>query len=867
MLKSTQPRSGDHSLESGIRKRILPPLILAICMLQGAFLITFTQQQKQQVEETQQVTAQHTQDLFREEIERDVLTMNAVLEAVIRDQQLLTAFQNRQRDALMARAQPLFTRLKEQNNITHFYFHQPDRINFLRVHKALNGDLINRVTLKQAQATDQPSSGLEQGPTGNPVLRSVYPWHSDFPQRQDSHFFDSPSQGELVGYVELGIEFQDIASRVHQVLGVDLIIAVDKQFLDRKQWEERNQKLGRQSNWDDYPNHVIVDQTIEGIPPAIAQTLATANGQSNPQITLRDGSITNQVSFLPLMDLNNKNLGYIIAIKDISSIEIAAQTSIWNTSLISIAIGTGLVAFFYLFLGRVERNLTEKTARLAKSEVEKFQLQQAKAVADTSRAMADSANQAKSEFLANMSHELRTPLNGILGYAQILTRSSLDHSQKQGINVIYQCGSHLLTLINDVLDLSKIEARQLELHPTPIHFPSFLQGVTEMCSIKADQKGIDFTVHTDPQLPIGLFADEKRLRQVLINLLGNAIKFTDRGGVTLSIDVIGSSDTSDAWDALSDSTPTAQQRIRFQIEDTGVGMTSANIQKIFLPFEQVGDAKKNSEGTGLGLAISQKIVHLMGSAIAVDSQVGVGSRFTFDIAMNVTEDWVSAIRELAGEPIVGYAGETRQILIIDDRWENRSVLRELLEPIGFEVIEAINGQDGIDRMLTAQPDLVITDLAMPVMDGFEFLNKLRSHPQLAHCIVLVSSASVFDMDRQKSLDAGANDFLPKPVEMETLFTLVKKHLNLEWIVDARLPVETNRRADHTLEPKQLPNSEVLHQLSDLAQLGALDDLILLAQQIQTADPEYTSFTQSLIDLAEHYEVKKLRMVLQGSLQT
>ena len=235
---------------------------------------------------------------------------------------------------------------------------------------------------------------------------------------------------------------------------------------------------------------------------------------------------------------------------------------------------------------------------------------------------AENANQAKSEFLANMSHELRTPLNGILGYAQILKRSAaMDAKERHGINIIHQCGAHLLTLINDVLDLAKIEARKLELEPTEIHLPSVLKSIVEMCKVKADQKGIDFIYQCSPQLPDGVEADEKRLRQVLINLLGNGIKFTDSGSVTLGVEVLNRAET--------------QVSLHFQVIDTGIGIAEADIQKLFQAFEQVGDRQKYIEGTGLGLAISQRIVGLMGGNIEVKSQLSEGSEFAFTVDLQI----------------------------------------------------------------------------------------------------------------------------------------------------------------------------------------------------------------------------------------
>ncbi len=382
---------------------------------------------------------------------------------------------------------------------------------------------------------------------------------------------------------------------------------------------------------------------------------------------------------------------------------------------------------------------------------------------------ADKANQAKSDFLANMSHELRTPLNGILGYAQILNRSKiLPDKERNGVNIIYQCGSHLLTLINDILDISKIEARKLDLVPNAIHLPSFLQGVVEICRVRSDQKDLNFIYQPAPNLPEGIEADEKRLRQVLINLLGNAIKFTDQGSVTLRVEV------------LEPEVDIPIPRLKFQIEDTGVGIAEGQLSRLFQAFEQVGDQKRQSEGTGLGLAISQKIVGLMGGEIKVKSELGVGTNFFFEVALPIATDWAKQNSVNQGQTIIGYEGAPKHILIVDDRWENRSVLVNLLEPLKFNFTEAENGQEGLDKAREKLPDLVITDLAMPVMDGFTMLKQLRSEAKLQDLLVIVSSASVAQIDQQMSLDAGGDDFLAKPVQAEELFTLVAKHLQLTW---------------------------------------------------------------------------------------
>ena len=478
---------------------------------------------------------------------------------------------------------------------------------------------------------------------------------------------------------------------------------------------------------------------------------------------------------------------------------------------------------------------------------------------------ADAANYAKSEFLANMSHELRTPLNGILGYAQILQRSKvLALKEKEGIDIIHQCGSHLLTLINDILDLSKIEARKLELYPTNFNFPNFVKSVSEICRIKAEQKGIDFNNPNGSGLPQWINADEKRLRQVLINLLGNAIKFTDKGSVTFKVEVINNEINSEPLPTLYDPLPTI--KIRFSIEDTGIGMAPEQLEKIFLPFEQVGDKSRQIEGTGLGLAISQKILNLMGSRLEVQSQLGQGSVFWLDLDILLAPESMQAAPEEKPGKIIGIQGGKPTILVVDDDRDNCSFLNAVLASIGFSVLEAMNGQEGLDMARKYQPDLILTDLAMPVMNGLEMIQQISKEPQLNNIAIIVSSARVYETDQQKSLEAGGNDFLPKPVQINDLLMMLQKHLELQWVYEKEPMSASPQNQGEFIDLVNpipyfadiiAPDQAELIKLYDLAMMGNLQGIEVACKELEQKDIIYTPFTTELQKLVDSFAIEEI----------
>ncbi len=470
---------------------------------------------------------------------------------------------------------------------------------------------------------------------------------------------------------------------------------------------------------------------------------------------------------------------------------------------------------------------------------------------------AESANRAKSAFLANMSHELRTPLNAILGFSELMARdAALNESQRENIETINRSGEHLLGLINDILDLSKIEAGRVDVQMSTFDLYRMVEGIGEMFGFRARQKSLTLIVECAPDVPQFVNTDEGKLRQVLINLLGNAIKFTRSGSVALRVK-LEDGDQPDEQEAL-------KYWLNFFVEDTGVGISAEDLPQIFTPFVQLEEGKRLQQGTGLGLAISLQQVELLGGKIQVTSEEGQGSTFSFTIPVSpgiVPENFTAngRVSRLAPGQQAPDGGPFR-LLIVEDVEVNRRFLVNLLSSIGFELREAVNGQEAMEIWESWKPQLIFLDLRMPVMDGLEVLRRIKATPQGQQTVIVILTANAFDEDRAAVLALGGDAFIRKPVRESQIILALQTHLGVQF---ETMPVSAS--ADE-LEKLSQSNSQDAASLPEnwqekMRQAVIAADVIEMQSLIKEIEETSPTLSKKLAQLVYNFDYERITTVI------
>ncbi|MEA2059101.1 MAG: response regulator [Thermodesulfobacteriota bacterium] len=463
---------------------------------------------------------------------------------------------------------------------------------------------------------------------------------------------------------------------------------------------------------------------------------------------------------------------------------------------------------------------------------------------------AEAANQAKSEFLANMSHEIRTPMNAVLGFAQVLERdSSLTPKQSEHISAISRSGNHLLGLINDILDISKIEAKKIELSPSVFSLQDLLDDLEMMFRTRAEAKHLQLTVERDEGLPSHVRIDEEKVRKVLVNLLGNAVKFTEQGAVTLRVrsePVRGRTQGED------------KVRLMFEVEDSGPGIPQSDLDRIFDTFSQT-EAGARAGGTGLGLAISKQLAEMMDGGITCETEPGKGSCFCFDLLCEPAKADQKNLRESSRVAGLASGTDPGRILVVEDNAVNRDLLHALLLPLGFEIRDAENGREAVDIFEEWSPHAVLMDIRMPVMDGYEATRRIKVTEAGRATPVIAMTASAFKDQKEEILATGASAYISKPFREEELYEVLGKYLGLSFVYEEESAGAQKHPKARELAPEDLtalPRDLVQAMLEALAE-GDITRLLELIRQVEPLDRDTARGLKALADRYDYSTLEKL----------
>lgn len=456
--------------------------------------------------------------------------------------------------------------------------------------------------------------------------------------------------------------------------------------------------------------------------------------------------------------------------------------------------------------------------------------------------LADQANRAKSRYITTISHELRTPLNSILGYAQILDADDTIHGQrKQAVSVIRRSGDHLLSLIESTLDIAHIESGRMHLDVKPLHFPDFIQQIMRMFELQAKNKGIHFSYELGLGLPLAVRTDKRRLGQILINILGNAIKFTDKGKVHFLVKY-------------------AREMAIFEITDSGPGISDEEIESIFEPFSR---GRTKTGGTGLGLTISKMLTDLMGGELIVKSTIGVGSVFQVRMFLPEVRGITAAEATPQARNRIGYVGERRSILVVENEKVDRELLLSILEPLGFVVKEAESGADCLEILNNFKPHLILMDLAMPGIDGWETIRCIRSK-QLSHAKIAIVSANAFDKGLENDVGIATEDFILKPVQVEEFLDWVGQSLKIQWL-NYEPPKSLTTPGPEDIAGLVYPSQEMLRELDELVSLGYIRGILNKVKEIESNDQRVFEFVQVVRGLVSQFQLEALSSLVKKGL--
>jgi len=852
--------SSNKNTAKPVQRRLLFPLAVVLLILIVGFVVLLAKRQQNYLNQSNKLILDAASGELNEALIVQSANLEALLQVFTQDSSLKSALKNQDRESLLNDYLSQFKKLRDNYNITHFYFHKTNRVNLLRVHKPeRHGDLINRFTALEAERTGKTASGVELGPLGAFTLRAVQPVYID---------------NKLIGYMEIGKEIEDILNTIHKRYNVEATVIIYKNLLNKDKWKSGMKMLGHKTNWNRYSDTVLTYFSLEKFPAecdSFVKNISYSNQLSTCKIKINGKSWSIMAD--PLKDAANKNVGFLIILRDISNADIAFTKLLSAVIGISLLIMWALFSFFFTILRRTDNaivkqqqnlwesmqrfesilfsiqsgvlvidakthkiievnpaaaemfgakrkdvignicydyfctelkgscpitdldqsivnsecvivntkgekipvlktateiilkgrkcllesfvDITEQKNARAKLEATNKQLNETTSLANNLANEAQKANVTKSEFLANMSHEIRTPMNGVIGMANLLMDTNLNDVQRKYAETVCASGEVLLQLINDILDFSKIEAGKLEIEMIDFNLRDLIDDFAETMAYKAHEKNVEFLCFIPPDLHCSVNGDPGRLRQILINLAGNAIKFTSKGEIEVRV----------SYEFESDK----EMLLRFSVRDTGIGIPEDKIDNLFNLFTQV-DASTTRQfgGTGLGLAISKQLSEFMGGKIGVESKEGEGSTFWF------TAKLVKSSHCKRAKPVPNFDIKNTKILVVDDNHTNREILLTQFDAYGVHSDAVPSGKVALEALHKANEagnpyQVAILDMQMPEMDGEELGNIIKSDEKIKNTILIMMTSCGLQNEAERFRKIGFAAYFTKPVRRSDLF--------------------------------------------------------------------------------------------------
>lgn len=728
------PKVETRRPSGGLRFRILLPFLAGLVVLLSTFALSVTWLQEGELEVSRSRSLGAARDLMATHLNRDSDMMHAVLRVMEGQDTLLSALEREDRDGLLRALSDRFSVLREEHGLTHLYFVRPDRTTLVRVHRPdLHDDLIDRRTMLRAEETQQPVAGLEIGRfRGQMTLRVIHPWHHG---------------DKLLGYVELGKEVGLMLEDMASTLDLDLFVVLDKKFVERSYWEDGMRALGRVPDWNELATGLIVHQTLPDTPPEVMRHWNES--EQGLKRVMVEGRYLHGGS-LPIADVKGGELGRLIVLRDATLLVERARASLLTASGIAVLVGLVLFLALVPFLGRVEGQIRSDFARLRDTQ----------ASLQAARDEALAASRAKSDFLASMSHEIRTPMNGVVGMAELLISTELNEEQLGYAGTVKSSAEALVAVINDILDFSKVEAGRLEITQTEFDPILLLEEIGRLLSHSAKLKDLEFEIRIDVKTEYLAMGDPGRIRQVLMNLVGNAIKFTERGRVTTVLEAICSAK--------------GEQELVFTVTDTGIGIPADKLAGVFERFTQIdGSSTRQFGGTGLGLAISKQLAELMGGTLEAVSEYGHGSTFTMRLTSPLgakrADQGAAPLKSGADTNALSPLPFTARVLVVEDNRVNQRVAERMLRAMGCETALASNGREAVEALKRQPFDLVLMDSQMPVLDGVEATREIRQLDNAMREVAIVGlTGNALAADRERAMEAGMDDYHLKPIAAATL---------------------------------------------------------------------------------------------------